>query len=106
MTIEYLINKDDENKFAIEFKSAIHKKAIDDLLGNLKVIREEYQSKYNSYVVYDYEPSSIVGFKYYAEFEISRRYMDFIMYLITTKLDNINKRERCLQLEYTTEGAN
>ena len=78
MTIEYLINKYDKNKFAIEFKSAIYKKAIDDLLNNLKIIKEEYQSKYNSYVVYDYEPSSIAGFKYYAEFETSRRYIDFI----------------------------
>ena len=106
MTIEYLINKYDKNKFAIEFKNAIHKKAVDDLLYNLKVIREEYRSKYNNYIVYDYEPFTIDGFKYYAEFEVSRRYIDFIMYLITTKLDNINKLEGCLQLEYTTEGVN
>ena len=104
MTIEYLINKYDENKFAIEFKSAKDKMAIDELLDNLKGIKEEYQSKYNSYIVYDYEPACIAGFKYYAEFEVSKVYIDFIMYLITTKLDSINKLEGCLTLQY--EGAN
>lgn len=104
MTIEYLVNKCDENKFAIELKDAKSKIAIDDLLDNLKATKEEYQSKYNRYVVYDYQPSCIQGFKYYAEFEVSRRYIDFIMYLITTKLENINKLEGCLTLQY--EGAN
>ena len=104
MTIEYLINKYDENKFAIELKDAENKIAIDDLLDNLKTIKEEYQSKYNSFIVYDYKPSCTTGFKYYAEFEVSRRYIDFIMYLITSKLDNINKLEGCLTLQY--EGVN
>lgn len=106
MTIEYNINKYDNDKFAIELKNAENKIVIDDLLDNLKAIKEEYQSKYNRYVVYDYSPSCIQGFKYYAEFETSRRYIDFIMYLITKRLDNINKLEGCLQLEYTTEGVN
>lgn len=106
MTIEYNINKYESDKFAIEFKEAIYKKTVDDLLGSLKVIREEYRSKYNRYLVYDHEPVCTDGFKYFAKFEVSKRYIDFIMYLITTKLDNINKLEGCLQLEYTTEGVN
>ena len=104
MTIEYLINKYDENKFAIELKDAENKIAIDDLLDNLKTIKEEYQSKYNRFIVYDHKPSCTTGFKYYAEFEVSRRYIDFIMYLITSKFDNINKLEGCLTLQY--EGVN
>ena len=104
MTIEYNINKYDNDKFAIELKNAENKISIDNLLDNLKVIKEEYQSKYNRYVVYDYMPRCLEGFKYYAEFEVSKRYIDFIMYLITTKLDNINKLEGCLTLQY--EGVN
>lgn len=105
MTIEYLINKLDENKFAIELKSAENKIAINDLLDNLKTIKEEYQSKRASHIAYDYMPRFLLeGFKYYAEFEVSKGYIDFIMYLITTKLENINKLEGCLTLQY--EGAN
>lgn len=104
MTIEYTINKYEESKFAIELKNAKDKIAIDELLDNLKGIKEEYQSKYNSYIVYDYKPACIAGFKYYAEFEASKVYIDFIMYLITTRLNNINKLEGCLKLQY--EGAN
>ena len=106
MTIEYSINKYESDKFAIELKKAMHKETIYDLLDSLKIIREEYKSRYNNYIVLDHEPVHIDGFKYYAEFEVSKRYIDFVMYLITTKLDNINKLEGCLQLEYTTEGAN
>ena len=101
---EYLINKYESDKFAIELKSAEDKIAINNLLDNLKVIKEEYKSKYNNYIVYDYEPLCVQGFKYYAEFEVSKVYIDFIMYLITTKLDNINKLEGCLTLQY--EGVN
>lgn len=106
MTIEYNINKYESDKFAIELKEATHKKIIYDLLCSLKLIREEYQSIHNRYVSFDYEPICPDGFKYYAEFEVSKRYIDFIMYLITKRIDNINKLEGCLQLEYTTEGVN
>ena len=104
MTIEYSINKYEGDKFAIKLEVATHRKTIDNLIGNLKPIREEYRSKYNNYIVYDYEPKCIAGFKYYAEFEVSERYIDFVMYLITTRLDNINKLEGCLTLQY--EGVN
>ncbi len=106
MTIEYSINKYESDKFTIELKNAKDRIAIDNLLDNLKAIKEEYQSKYNRFIAYDYIPRCFEGFKYYAEFEVSKGYIDFIMYLITTKLDNINKLEGCLQLEYTTEGVN
>lgn len=104
MTIEYSVNKYESNKFAIELENAEDKIAIDELLDNLKMIREEYQSIYNRDIVYDYEPFYTQGFKYYSEFETSERYIDFIMYLITTRLDNINKLEGCLTLQY--EGVN
>ena len=104
MTIEYLINKYESDKFAIELKNAEDKIAIDDILNSLKVIREKYKSNYISNIVYDYKPVRLEGFKYYAEFEVSKIYIDFIMYLITTKLDNINKLEGCLTLQY--EGVN
>lgn len=106
MSIEYSINKYSNNRFEIELNNAMDRYIIDDLIDNMKIIQESYISKYNKYVVYDFAPACIDGFKYSAQLEVSERYIDFMIYLITTRINNINKLEGCLQLEYVTEGVN
>lgn len=53
---------------------------------------KKWKSKYNSYVVYDYEPFSVAGF------DLIRKYDDtnktrFFQYLINKQLSNINVLE-------------
>ena len=104
MTIEYVINKVLNHRFKIKLDDANNKSIINDLIDNLNVMEELYQSRYNDYIVYDSEPGCLNGFRYIAEFEVTERYIDFIMYLIQKRIDDINKLEGCLMLQY--KGVN
>ena len=60
---------------------------------------EEWKSKYNSYVVYDYEPFCSEGFEInilLSSFDIS--YLNFIKYLYNEKLSTIEYLDNCIKI--------
>lgn len=64
--------------------------------NNCKIERKEWKSKYNSYVVYDYEPFCSEGFEInllLSSLDIS--YLNFIKYLYNEKLNTIEYLNNC-----------
>ncbi len=67
--------------------------------NNCRIERKEWKSKYNSYVVYDYEPFCSEGFEInilFSAFDIS--YLNFIKYLYNEKLSTIEYLENCAKI--------
>lgn len=67
--------------------------------NNCRVERKEWKSKYNSYVVYDYEPFCSEGFEInllLSSFDIS--YLNFIKYLYKEKLSTIEYLDSCAKI--------
>ena len=67
--------------------------------NNCRIERKEWKSKYNSYVVYDYEPFCSEGFEInilLSSFEMS--YLNFIKYLYNEKLATIKYLENCAKI--------
>ena len=65
--------------------------------NNCKIERKEWKSKYNNYVIYEYEPFCPEGFTINVlissyEFE----YINFVRYLYDLKIKMINHLERCI----------
>lgn len=68
--------------------------------NNCRIERKEWKSKYNSYVVYDYEPFCSEGFEInilLSAFDIS--YLNFIKYLYNEKISTIEYLENCAKLQ-------
>jgi hypothetical protein len=64
-----------------------------------KIERKEWKSKYNSYVVYDYEPFCTEGFEInlvVTSREIS--FLNFIKYLYDEKLSTIEYLNNCIMI--------
>lgn len=106
--IEYNIKKVPTKKQLI---ITLEKEKYKDLILNArldkcKIISEQWQSIYNTYVMYDYEPfAHDDGFRYTCTLEFySEDYMEFYYYDLTSKLDLINHLEGCLTHE--CEGSN
>jgi hypothetical protein len=65
--------------------------------NNCRVEKKEWRSKYNSYVVYDYEPFCSDGFEItLAISSTSKEYLKFIQYLYTNKLKTLEYLKNCL----------
>jgi hypothetical protein len=77
-----------------------------DLLGwlekiaienNCRIEKKEWRSKYNNYVVYDYEPFCSDGFEISISISAtSKNYLKFIQYLYSNKLKTIEYLKNCL----------
>ena len=64
--------------------------------NNCKIERKELKSKYNSYVVYDYEPFCSEGFEINILFSsIDISYLNFLKYLYTEKTNTIEYLNNC-----------
>lgn len=66
--------------------------------NNCRIERKEWKSKYNSYVVYDYEPFCSEGFEInilLSSFDLS--YLNFIKYLYNEKLSTIEYLNNCVK---------
>ena len=92
----------DCNKYGhMELKN-VNKEIISWLEGvieenNSRIERKEWKSKYNSYVVYDYEPFCADGFE--INFLVSSfdyAYLNFIKYLYDEKLSTIEYLNNCI----------
>lgn len=67
--------------------------------NNSRVERKEWKSKYNSYVVYDYEPFCTEGFE--INLVITSRdssYLNFIKYLYDEKVSTIEYLNNCITI--------
>ena len=95
----------DQNKqyFQTEFKNVI--KEVLPWLENIaweyrcKIEKKEWKSKYNNYVIYDYEPFCSDGFE--INVTISSRqgeYLNFVRFLYENKIRTIGYLKNCLTL--------
>lgn len=75
---------------------------IEDELG-LNIIKAEWRSKYNSYVVHDYEPFRTDGYTHLRYYPISNK-TDFLKYLIDKHLSNLNVLETYYNMEDYTDN--
>jgi len=67
--------------------------------NNSKIEQKEWKSKYNSYVVYDYEPFCSEGFQ--INIIISSnvpQYLNFIKYLYDEKINTIEYLNSCITI--------
>ena len=65
--------------------------------NNSRIERKEWKSKYNNYVVYDYEPFCVDGFEInllISSFDSA--YLNFIKYLYDEKLNTIEYLNNCI----------
>ena len=104
--IEYNIKKSPKyRQITITLEKAKYKDLIlNARLDRCKIVKQQWDSIYNSYVTFSVQPSNSIGFKYTCVLEFSSEdYMEFYYYDLTSKLDLINRLEGCLELEY--EGS-
>ena len=91
-----------QNKY-LEIKN-INKDIVDWLENiaeenNCHVERKEWKSKYNSYVVYDYEPFCSEGFEINILLSSPHiHYLNFIKYLYKEKLTTLEYLNSCIKL--------
>ena len=67
--------------------------------NNCRIERKEWKSKYNSYVVYDYEPFCSDGFEInllLSSYDVS--YLNFIKYLYNEKVSTIEYLNSCIKI--------
>jgi len=65
--------------------------------NNCRIEKKEWRSKYNSYVVYDYEPFCSDGFEISLTITSNtKNYLKFIKYLYENKLKTIEYLKNCL----------
>jgi len=89
--------------FCIEFKNI--SKELLPWLENLaweykcKVEKKEWKSKYNNYVIYDYEPFCADGFEINITLSCYKsEYLNFVRFLYDNKLKKIGYLTTCLSL--------
>lgn len=92
----------DCNKYnRLEMKN-INKEIVDWLENiveenNGKIEKKEWKSKYNSYVVYDYEPFCTDGFEINMTItSFDQSYLNFIKYLYDEKVSTIDYLNNCM----------
>ena len=67
------------------------------LENNCKIDKKEWKSKYNSYVIYDYEPFCSDGFEInIVVSSLSRAHLDFLKYLYDNKINTIDYLNSCV----------
>lgn len=93
----------DKQYFSSEFKDVA--KEILPWLENLafecrcKIDKKEWKSKYNNYVIYDYEPFCSDGFEINVTLaSYSCEYLNFVRYLYENKMQTILYLKGCLTL--------
>ena len=67
--------------------------------NNSRIERKEWKSKYNSYVVYDYEPFCTDGFEINIVItSYNPAYLNFIKYLYDEKVSTIEYLNNCINV--------
>ena len=101
-----LINKSfiqDKQLYCVEFKNV--SKEILPWLEDLafecrcKIEKKEWKSKYNNYVIYDYEPFCSDGFEINITLSCKNcEYLNFVRFLYENKIQTIGYLKSCLSL--------
>lgn len=67
--------------------------------NNSRIEHKEWKSKYNSYVVYDYEPFCTEGFEInLVVSSLESAYLNFIKYLYDEKINTIEYLNSCITI--------
>ena len=96
-----LFNCENDKYNRLEMKN-VNKDIIDWLENiieenNSRIIRKEWKSKYNNYVVYDYEPFCTDGFEINLVItSFNPAYLNFIQYLYDEKISTIEYLNNCI----------
>lgn len=96
MAYDYVISRDElKQEIEISFGNSEDAKVFDAILDehNIPVIMKKWQSKYNSYIVYDYEPFCSEGFNVEFTLPATAR-AEFCLYLLDKRIESIDKLER------------
>ena len=99
-----LVEKPDKEFFAkktFEFLNVSHELLIwlENIVyeNNCQIEKREWKSKYNNYVIYEYEPFCPEGFTINVLISSnSYEYINFVRYLYDSKIRIINHLERCI----------
>ena len=95
-------NFNDCNKYSRMEMKNVNKDIVDWLENvieenNCRVEHKEWKSKYNSYVVYDYEPFCADGFEInLVVTSFDEAYLSFIKYLYEEKINTIDYLNACI----------
>ena len=95
--------RENENYACLEFKGVM-KETIPwlEFLADeyhCKVDKKEWRSKYNNYVVYDYEPFCSEGFEINMTLSSSSpEFLNFVKYLYDKKMSVINYLNNCIDI--------
>ena len=93
-----MAKKEKEYKYNIGDYEPIYKTFINNLLDEYNIkYRESYKSKYNEYVIYEFEPSFTVGFYYSVDVKGNPDLINFIDYLIKQRIKNIEKLNKLIE---------
>lgn len=93
-----MAKEEKEYKYNLGDYEPVYKTFITNLLDEYNIeYRELYKSKYNEYVVYEYEPSFTVGFYYSVDIEGNPDVINFIDYLIKQHIKNIEKLNKLIK---------
>ena len=93
MSVQY--SKNVNERYTTEFKN-VHRELLEwlektSLENNYRIDKKEWKSKYNSYVVYDYEPFCSDGFEInmtISSYDIN--YVNFLKFLFENKVKTID----------------
>ena len=87
------MNYSDGSKYSrLEMKSIIDE-------NNCRIEKKEWKSKYNSYVVYDYEPFCTDGFEInLTVISHNSAYLSFVQYLYDEKISTIDYLNNCIKV--------
>lgn len=93
-----MAKKEKESKYNLGDYEPVYKTFITNLLDEYNIkYKESYKSKYNEYVVYEYEPSFTTGFYYSVDVKGNPDLINFIDYLIKQRIKNIEKLNKLIE---------
>lgn len=93
-----MAKKEKEYKYNLGYYEPVYKTFITNLLDEYNIeYRELYKSKYNEYVVYEYEPFSTVAFYYSVDINGNPDLINFIDHLIKQHIKNIEKLNKLIK---------
>lgn len=103
--VDYALKVLDKDRLYFYSDNAkLYKKVIELYQDFIKRIADlTYQSIYDKYVKYDYEPFTVDGFRVTCDIITVRNQAEFLYYLIDNYLNNINVLEDSYKLKVYTD---
>lgn len=93
-----MAKKEKEYEYNLGDYELVYKTFITNLLDEYNIeYRELYKSKYNEYVVYEYEPAFTPGFYYSVDIKGNPDVINFIDYLIKQHIKTIEKLNKLIK---------